>query len=255
MNNSILLVIPCYRERMRLPAFLTELLAQVETLPFPVTVCPVDDGSGAEHANWLRTFVEGIRPHSPNLRSAILSPTNLGKGGAVYLGWRMTPGTTWLAFADADGATPPREITRVLQEIASAPAPADAYFASRIKMLGRTICRRKLRHVTGRIFATATSTMLNIPVYDSQCGFKVVRRTAFDEVYPKLREQRFCFDVDLLIQLQLAGRAVVEVPVDWEDKDGSKVNIVSDSLSMLYSLFKLRRLIIQSRRNTDGQQR
>lgn len=48
-------------------------------------------------------------------------------------------------------------------------------------------------------------------------------------------------------QLRQAGHAVKEIPLDWIDKDGSKVSLISDSVSMLRSLLKLRRVVQRSR--------
>ncbi len=241
--TSFLLIIPCFRERERLPAFLDELSHELAVCPLPISICTVDDGSGPEHAAWLHQHIESRRPQMPALLPAILSPTNLGKGGAIYLGWNRHRDTDWVAFADADGATSAREIFRVFKLIVGAATPSAAYFGSRIKMLGRNVHRKSSRHLTGRVFATVASVLLDLPVYDSQCGFKVIKRDVFDAIFPTLVEQRFCFDVDLLLRLRLGQHDVVEVPVDWIDKEGSKVSIVGDSIAMFKSLLKLRRMI------------
>ena len=102
-------------------------------------------------------------------------PKNMGKGAAVYAGWNLDSEAEWLGLLDADGSIPPYEVLRVLSLLQEENAP-NGFFASRCKILGRTVHRSWLRHVCGRVFATLVATSTGIPVYDSQCGFKLIRR-------------------------------------------------------------------------------
>jgi dolichyl-phosphate beta-glucosyltransferase len=120
------------------------------------------------------------------------------------------------------------------------PDGPDAFFCSRCKILGRTVQRSWLRHVGGRIFATFVSTVTGIPVYDSQCGFKVVRRKCYEAIKGRLHEKRFAFDVELLVALTEAGARVIEYPIDWFDVPGSKVHLIRDTVHMLASIVRLR---------------
>lgn len=237
----ILLVVPSYRESARLGGFLRPLAARLTDLGLPVRVRVVDDGSGAEEAGRTAGLVGELAARYPLLAGPLLLPRNLGKGGAVYAGWREEPRAEWLAFADADGATSPGEIGRVLAMVLGQPEAADAWLASRVKMLGRAVDRTWKRHVFGRVYATFASLFTGIAVYDSQCGFKVVRRAAFARIEPFLRESRFGFDMELIARLHRAGARIVEVPVDWEDVPGSKVRLVRDGAGMFRSLLRLRR--------------
>jgi dolichyl-phosphate beta-glucosyltransferase len=118
--------------------------------------------------------------------------------------------------------------------------PPDAFFASRCKILGRTVHRSWLRHICGRVFATLVAVMTRIPVYDSQCGFKLVRRKFYEAVRSRLCEKRFAFDVELLVALRRAGARIIEVPIDWFDVPGSKLHFWRDSAQMLAAVIRMR---------------
>lgn len=48
------------------------------------------------------------------------------------------------------------------------------------------------------------------------------------------------FDVELLLLARLLRLPVTEVPITWHEVQGSKINLMSDSLSMLKDLIILR---------------
>ena len=167
-------------------------------------------------------------------------PANVGKGGAVYAAWDLNGDSEWVGLLDADGSIPPQEVLRVLS-LLTQEDPPDAFFASRCKILGRTVHRSWLRHVCGRIFATLVAVLTGISVYDSQCGFKLIRRRCYEAVRSRLREKRFAFDVELLVALGQIGARIIEVPIDWFDVPGSKLHFVRDTAQMLAAVISMRR--------------
>ena len=165
-------------------------------------------------------------------------PANVGKGGAVYAAWDLDDDSEWVGLLDADGSIPPQEVLRVLS-LLTQEDPPDAFFASRCKILGRTVHRSWLRHVCGRVFATLVAVVTAIPVYDSQCGFKLIRRRCYEAVRNRLREKRFAFDVELLVTLRQSGARIIEVPIDWFDVPGSKLHFLRDAAQMLAAIITM----------------
>ncbi|MCB1227491.1 MAG: glycosyltransferase [Verrucomicrobiales bacterium] len=236
------LVIPCFREATRLPHFLPGLCAAMAKLG-GLTVQVVDDGSGENETEATRKIVEDLRSSHPALSPLLALPHNLGKGGAVYAGWDSAPSDVeWLAFVDADGSISAREVIRVGETALSSPT-SQAFFASRVKMLGRKVDRVFKRHLMGRIYATLVSELLRIPVYDSQCGLKIVPAAAYRQIRDRLTLSGFAFDVDLLVQLLRIGIQVQEVPIDWHEVPGGTIQLVRDSLRMARDVWTLRRTL------------
>ncbi len=257
MAMSVHLVIPCFRESGRLPGFLPGLCAAMDALG-GVRVLVVDDGSGTPEWEATCALVETLRPAHPCLDPLLALPDNLGKGGAVYAGWRASSKSAdWLAFVDADGSCSASETSRLLRLAQSQPGslaaidpnlsgePPAALIASRVKMLGRKVDRQLKRHLIGRVYATLVSQLLGIPVYDSQCGLKVIPHAAFTAVAPGLKVRGFAFDVDLILALLNHGSPVLEVPIDWHEVPGGKVRLLRDSWRMAREIWRLRRFPVK----------
>ena len=97
--------------------------------------------------------------------------------------------------------------------------------------LGTDIRRRIFRHYIGRVFATAVSVHLNLPVYDTQCGAKLIRKELIPALFSRRFVTRWFFDVEILRRciavygLEGVKSRVVEVPLKkWSDIGESKVD-------------------------------
>jgi dolichyl-phosphate beta-glucosyltransferase len=206
----------------------------------------VDDGSGHSEAAALRSVLDDFRIEYPQLiGNPIFLEQNLGKGGAVYAGWNTAlndPAVELLCFVDADGAVPAYEVRRLIEQLLADKDHLWAgLFGSRIKILGNTVNRHALRHYTGRVFATFASVLTGIEIYDSQCGLKVIRRTAYAAIEKQLSEKRFAFDIEMTLLLIKSGFKIREMPIDWEEVPGSKVKILRDSIRMFSAVLRMRR--------------
>ena len=234
------LVIPAFEESARLPAYLGELARELEALEFPVRILVVDDGSSASERDALARVVNDLASRHPSILPPLLLAKNQGKGGAILAGWSAGHAANWFGFADADGATPAREVARVLKRAAEGAGSPECFFASRIKLLGRCVERKMSRHFMGRVYATLVGSLIHSGVYDSQCGFKIISARAFAVIREVVSEKRFAFDVDLLAALVDAGISIEEIPIDWKDVPGSKVSFVKDTVRMFVSLLRIR---------------
>ena len=110
---------------------------------------------------------------------------------------------------------------------------AHALLGSRVALLGREIQRTAARHYLGRVFASVASLVLRVPVYDTQCGAKLFRRTpALEAALRQPFLTRWLFDVELLGRIlvpesgipPLAPGEIREEPlVVWRNIKGSKL--------------------------------
>lgn len=238
-SPRILLVIPCFRESERLPRFLPGLCHALETASLPVEVLVVDDGSGAAEQAALESVVESMREQHSLLRPVLKRPVNLGKGAAVYRGWDQAKEEEWVAFVDADGAVPPDEVVRVLQQTLEPEQAGCALYAVRTGTQGTVVKRQGIRRVTGHVFRALVHFFFDIPVPDTQCGCKVLPTRVYQRIKPELREFRFCFDVELTCLLQRERTPITALPINWEESPGSRVRPATVR-EMILSLLRLR---------------
>ena len=238
--RKTLLVIPHYNDTARLKPFLADL---IRVLPARFSILVSDDGSENDEREGLSALIRHFRhadsTEGPTLLEPIFHSKNTGTGGAVYRGWSQSDGYSFVAFADADGAISEKEILRAETFFGSDECNA-ALFACRIKMMGRSIQRSLCRHLTGRVFATLVSELGDIPAYDTQCGFKILKTEAYRKIQPYLKTLGFAFDVELALLLHKLGMNIIEFPVDWHDVPGSKVSLIRDSISMAVEVLKIR---------------
>lgn len=238
------LIVPCHNEARRLDTASFRGFLATDT---STRILFVDDGSQDGTYRVLEQVCQGYE-----LRSAILRcEQNRGKAEAVRRGinhalqnWR----TEMVGYWDADLATPLDSVGR-FRELLEERSELEMVFGSRVKLLGRHVQRRAVRHYLGRVFATAVSLMLQLPIYDTQCGAKLFRvspelRRLFDEPFLS----RWVFDVEILARyLQLYGgdtkrleKCIYEYPLEtWVDVAGSKVR-ATDFLVALVDLTRIR---------------
>lgn len=229
--SQITIVVPCYNEAQRLDVTRYQEFAAAHP---EVRFLFVNDGSGDDT---LRVLSD-LHTRAPHCMEVLDLEQNEGKAEAVRRGMlhafeAQTP-RDFIGFWDADLATPLDEIPRFVSALEANPK-RDICFGSRVRLLGRSIDRNALRHYLGRLFATVASFVLDLAVYDTQCGAKLFRVGAQTR---SLFATPFCvnwtFDVELIARLQAqtatrshsgdANARIYELPLNrWHDVAGSKV--------------------------------
>jgi len=244
MLNPWVVVVPCYNEAVRLRP--EAFLACLDTMP-AVRFLFVDDGS----SDGTREVLARLQRRAEDRLQLLPLNTNRGKGEAVRLGMleAFASKADVVAYWDADLATPLEALSDFVALLDSRP-DLDIVLGSRVRLLGRDIDRNTLRHYFGRVFATAASLVLGLPVYDTQCGAKAFRartRTLFETPFAT----RWVFDVELLSRCLVHEKpdgtpefTIAEMPLRvWHDIPGSKVrpSDVFRAVLDLTSLYRRRR--------------
>ena len=173
---------------------------------------------------------------------------NEGKSGAIRQGvLHLEENNTfdYIGYLDADLATPLTEIPRLISEIEKRDTSPLFIMGARVKLMGTNIKRKVWRHYVGRVFATFVSKMLKIPVYDTQCGAKLIHKSVVFNIFREPLITKWLFDVELIARLEsILGvdkmeEVLLEVPIrQWQEIEGSKLK-PTDFLKAPFELIKI----------------
>lgn len=234
-------VVPVFDQAPMLAEQLDSVVPFLERAAYSAEVVVVSDGSTDDPRSALARHVEAER--AVPVRLVEYAP-NRGKGHAIRTGFRESRGA-FVLMSDADFSTPIDEVDRLL-----ARTDADLVVGSRRHEDSRIAVPQPWRRkISGNIFGLLVERLVGLGMLDTQCGFKLIRREAFEPVWDRLEEDRFAFDVELLALAREEQLAVATVGVEWNDAPSSTIRLVRDSLRTLHGVLALgRRLPSVARR-------
>ncbi len=227
MTRSLSIIVPAYNEQSRLPASLQkieEYLAQT-TWDF-VEILVVDDGSSDGTAAVGEEFAKTVA----NVR-VLRNPGNRGKGFSVRHGMLEARGE-WRLFTDADLSAPIDELDKLWE----AAAKENAQVAIGSRALDRSLIgvhQSAFREFSGKIFNAIMQLAVGLRISDTQCGFKLFRADVAQQVFSRQLIDRWGFDVEILFIARKRGFKIAEVPVRWDNVEGSKLGVFNGATAFL----------------------
>lgn len=225
MSRSVGVVVPAFRPDVPV---LRRYLDMIDAVVAPdVLRVELDDPADG---------VEDALSDSPATVHAVTE--RRGKGAAITYGFEQLD-TDVLAFADADGSTPAESLDAVIAPIRQ--GEADVAVGSRRHPQAdirshQTVLRQKL----GDGFAWVARRVLDVPLYDYQCGAKAMTRETWRGIRTHLYEPGFAWDIEVVAMAGALDSTIVEVPVVWEDHPDSTVAPVAAVIELLTALFSAR---------------
>ncbi|MDQ1287342.1 MAG: glycosyltransferase [Actinomycetota bacterium] len=211
---QVSVVIPAYNEEIRILPTVGAIATHMSSRGEPWELIVADDGS----SDTTVALLSGLR--FPNMR-VLTTDRNGGKGSAVRRGIAAASGE-YILFADADQSTPIEQFdhmfTRMREE------GLDLLVGSRAAHGARVSGKSILRRVLSRGLRTFVRVLFDIRVRDTQCGFKLFRAETAREIFARQVIDGFSFDLEIIYLCHRLGFKVDEIPVEWIDAPGSKVD-------------------------------
>jgi dolichyl-phosphate beta-glucosyltransferase len=241
-DKSISFIVPCYNEANRLKNAETDFIEFIQLNPsIKCKIIFVNDGSTDNTENALSELCLKINLNTPKTASLVSYKNNKGKGWALQEGIANAT-TDWCLTIDVDMAARPHELISWIDKFKIDLELDDHIFiGSREKGIDDHIVKSSLlRRNIGLLFNLILKSLTGLKFRDTQCGFKLYPTSVAKNGFDNLTDYGFAHDVEVLLKLKSQGIQINTLTLHWEEKPGSKVNLVSDSLKMLSTVIKIR---------------
>jgi glycosyltransferase involved in cell wall biosynthesis len=229
-SPQVEVVVPVYDEEAALATSIHRLHGFLSTrFPFSWRIVIADNGSTDRTlaiARRLAGELSGVR---------VLKLSEKGRGRALRAAWTGSDATV-LVYMDVDLSTDLRALLPLVAPLLS--GHSDLAIGTRLAP-GARVTRGPKRELISRAYNRILHAALGARFSDAQCGFKAGRADALRRLLPRVRDEGWFFDTELLVLAQRSGMRVHEVPVDWVDDPDSRVRIVRTAVDDLRGVARL----------------
>ncbi len=230
---SLGIAFPVYNEEAALEASVEKTLRFCKEAGLSgVRITIADNGSVDATAKLARQLAERYQSVD------FVSVGERGVGRALKAAWSASR-CEYVGYMDLDLATELehlRDVTRLIRE-----GGADVITGSR-RLPGAIVTGRPwMRGLTSWGFNALLKFALDVRFTDGMCGFKFLRRKAYDELAARYRfTDDWFFNTEILIKAEWEGLRVREIPVHWVDNPDSKVRLLETIAQYLGDIRRVR---------------
>ena len=237
MIKSLSIIFPVFNESERLNICFKEVVQFKKKNIFKkVQIIFVDDGSVDDSAEKIKNFI--IVNNNKKVEIILIQlKKNQGKGMALKKGIAKSK-CQWILTADIDMSV---KITQIFEWIKKKYIYNEniTYFGSRNHKLSK-IKAKFHRIFLGNIFKILIFLLSNNKFKDTQCGFKLYNKKYAKSIFRNLISKGYAHDFELIYLLKLKNIVIKELPVKWEHRDKSKINLLIDPIKMIFDIFLIR---------------
>lgn len=194
---SVSAFFPCYDDAPTIGGLVERVDAVLAELGIEHEVIVVDDGS----TDGSVALLERMRSDLPRLR-IVVHGENRGYGAALRSGFAAST-REWVFYTDGDGQYDPAEVRALVERAGADVDVVQGYKTSRSDPWPR--------RVVGRAYHHAVRLLFGLPVRDTDCDFRLIRRSLLERV--PLRHSSGVICVEMLRRFRDAGARFAEVPV------------------------------------------
>lgn len=219
-NMHLSVIVPAYNEEKNLANNINKFNDYLRCQKYDYEIIVVNDGSRdktAEIADALSSKIKNIK--------IINNKINRGKGFAVKQGLLSARGN-FKIFIDADGATSIEHMDKIWPLFNKG---FDIIIGSRNKKDARESSFGKAQPYWKIFLGKGGNTLIRLLVtpgiWDTQCGFKAFTKRAAENIMPKLKINRWMFDVEILVLARHLNYKIGKIPVFWVDSGSSRVGV------------------------------
>lgn len=231
-KKSVEITVPAYNEQKELEKNINKLHQfcqdNLEDYDWHITI--------ADNASNDNTPIIAATIAKKNSKISLFRLEEKGRGRAVKRSWSQS-GSDFCVYMDLDLSTDLKHLPKILLKLEEG---YDMSIGSRLLKNSQVEGRTMLRELTSRTLNFLFIRLLfQTHFTDAQCGFKAVTKKVVNELIPKIVDNDWFFDGELLIVGEKSGYKIYEEPVHWVDNPGSTVRLVSTILGDLIAIWRL----------------
>ena len=226
------IVIPVLNEEYSLPRCLERLMEFLQNnLKYDWRITIADNGSTD------RTFeiANKYQQASPE-RIGVIHLTQRGRGRALKKAW-MESDAQVVSYMDVDLSTDLESFPTLIEAIVD--EKNQIAWGSRLSMESMTK-RSFKRELISRSYNILIRMIMRTHFKDAQCGFKALSCHTARAIIPKIKDNEWFFDTELLIVAEKNGLKGKEIPVGWTEDPDSRVKVFRTALQDIKGLMRLR---------------
>ncbi len=189
-----------------------------------------------DNASTDRTPEIGKRLSEKNNKIRYIRLVQKGRGRALKKAW-LTSDSDVVAYMDIDLSTDLKHFPELINAIGNG---SDIAIGSRLMRDSVVQKRPLLREIFSRGYATMIKLFFFTSFNDAQCGFKAVKTNTAKKILPKIKDNNWFFDTEMLIIGEKMGYKIKSVPVKWVDDPGTTVKILKTSWEDFKGLLRLK---------------
>tara|TARA_B100000035_G_C20989028_1_gene549306 strand:- start:283 stop:1011 length:729 start_codon:yes stop_codon:yes gene_type:complete len=237
MISSISIIFPCYNEAERLKHTFKDIEKfQKKKIFNNFEIIFINDGSSDNTLEILKNYKNKNTKMQRKMK-IVSYQQNKGKGYALKKGVKIAR-FDWILTLDADISVSITQLNNWIKH-RQIKREASIYFGSR-NLKGSNIKFKMYRKLVGLIFIKIIKIFFNIDLLDTQCGFKLYKKDIAKKLFANLKMLDFTHDIEIVLISKKKGFRIMELPVNWIHKKGSKISIFKDSFEMFVSLIKMK---------------
>jgi glycosyltransferase AglD len=219
-TKELSILLPAYNEAAQIERCVQEVEVKVKKFSGSYEIIVSEDGS----TDGTDVIVARIAKDNPNL-VLLHSPQRLGKGKGIKNALSASKGK-FIVFMDVDLATDLACLPALLRVVKENGGMA---IGSR-HVPGASVERRFTRTLSSLTYNALVRLLFWDGIRDHQCGFKMMSREVAETVLQFSKTDGYFFDTEMIVRCKKLGFPVIEVPVNWTEKNrgGSKVNPIRD---------------------------
>ncbi|HEX9641146.1 MAG TPA: dolichyl-phosphate beta-glucosyltransferase [Candidatus Krumholzibacteria bacterium] len=226
------IVLPVYNEAHVLAASIERLRAYLQENAFPyswriVVADNASTDSTLDVANELAQRYDDV---------AVVHLAQKGRGRALKKAWLESDADA-SCYMDIDLSTHLDGLLPLAKAVLE--EGCDVATGSRMTR-GSQITRSLRREITSRGLIFLIKVAFLSRLSDTQCGFKAISKAAAQELLPRVENNEWFFDTELLLLAEKGGYRVKDIPIRWLEDTDSRVNVRKTVLEDLQGLVRMR---------------